>query len=66
MAIIFINKIQCKHCGDIIESKTTHDFKMCSCGKVGVDGGPDYLRRVGKLEDFIDLVQLEVVDNDNK
>ena len=62
MAVIFINKIQCKHCGDIIESKTTHDFKMCSCGKVGVDGGTDYLRRIGKLEDFIDRSIMELDD----
>jgi hypothetical protein len=24
-----------------------HDFKTCSCGKTSIDGGTDYLRRVG-------------------
>ena len=42
---IKINKIQCKFCGDIIESKTVHDFKYCKCGKVAIDGGYEYLRR---------------------
>jgi hypothetical protein len=42
---IKVNKIRCKHCGDVIESKYRHDFKKCSCGLVGVDGGTAYLRR---------------------
>ena len=55
MSKILVNKIQCKHCGEIIESESEHDFKMCSCGKVGVDGGKDYLRRLGYPEDIIEL-----------
>ena len=46
------NIIKCKKCGDIIESITTHDFKWCSCGACAVDGGHDYLRRVGNQEDW--------------
>lgn len=42
---IISNKIQCKHCGDIIESKTVHDYRKCKCGKVAVDGGLDYCKR---------------------
>lgn len=52
------NAIQCKHCGDIIESTYRHDFVTCSCGCCSVDGGLDYLRRGfkhSKDEDFIDL-----------
>ena len=45
MEKIKINKIRCKRCGDIIESKTAHDFKFCKCGVVAVDGGKEYLRR---------------------
>ena len=41
------NKIKCKLCGDVIESKHTHDFVACSCGKSMVDGGLDYLKRCG-------------------
>lgn len=32
------NAIRCKKCGDVIESKTVHDFKFCSCGTCAVDG----------------------------
>ena len=49
------NKIMCVHCRDIIESKSVHDFKICKCGRVAVDGGHEYLRRCGDLNDFIDL-----------
>lgn len=47
---IIVNKIKCKKCGDIIESKHRHDFKFCKCQAVAVDGGKDYLRRVGYEE----------------
>lgn len=49
------NVIRCNKCGDVIESVHTHDFKWCSCQAVAVDGGHDYLRRVGKPEDFTDI-----------
>lgn len=41
------NKIKCLSCNEIIESKTAHDFKRCKCGHVAVDGGKEYLRRIG-------------------
>ena len=43
--VILKNQIKCNHCLDIIESKTRHDFIICSCGKVSVDGGREYLKR---------------------
>lgn len=43
---IISNKIKCKKCGDIIESKSTNDYKKCSCGTVAVDGGKDYLKEL--------------------
>ena len=55
MRKILVNKIRCKKCGDIIESKTVHDFKFYKCESVAVDGGHDYLRRLGELEDWEDL-----------
>lgn len=39
------NVIRCKHCGDVIESKSVHDFRWCRCHTVFVDGGHEYLRR---------------------
>lgn len=53
---IISNKIQCRECGEIIESRSTHDFKRCSCGNCAVDGGTEYLRRECKTENgFIEL-----------
>lgn len=46
------NAIRCLKCGDIIESKSVHDFVTCSCGACSVDGGYDYLRRCGFPEDW--------------
>ena len=56
---ILVNKIQCNKCKDIIESKNVHDFKWCSCKSIAVDGGLEYLRRVGNLEDIIELSEFK-------
>lgn len=58
------NKIKCKLCGDIIESKSRHDWRQCKCGSVFVDGGLDY-SRVGwdgdkKYEDCIEVILEEI------
>lgn len=47
-------------CKDIIESKYVHDFKWCVCRNIAVDGSLEYLRRVGNLEDIIELSEFEV------
>ena len=53
---ILTNKIRCNFCQEVLESKHRHDFVQCSCGKVAVDGGKDYLRRVFDLEsDYVEL-----------
>jgi hypothetical protein len=52
---VISNKIRCRDCGDVIESRYCHDFKFCKCGAVAVDGGREYLRRVGKLEAIEEL-----------
>ena len=44
------NAVRCRRCGETIESRHRHDFKFCSCNGVAVDGGREYLRRVGDLE----------------
>ena len=58
-------RIRCKNCGEIIESKSVHDFKFCKCEAVAVDGGHDYLRRVGALEDWEDLSVCETIEDNN-
>ena len=57
--IIKLNKIQCKKCNDVIISYDRHDFKMCECKSVGVDGGNDYLKRTGNQNDIIELSIIE-------
>lgn len=49
------NRIMCKLCLDIIESKHTYDDVTCSCGAIGVDGGNDYFKRSGNSENMIEL-----------
>jgi len=56
---IISNKIKCKKCGDIIESKSTNNYKKCSCGTVAVDGGKDYLKRIGNEEDYEDISEIK-------
>lgn len=45
MQKIIRNAIRCNICNDVIESKRVHEYKVCSCGACGVDGGHEYLRR---------------------
>ncbi len=58
---IKVNKIRCKSCGDIIESKNVHDYVQCKCGKVAVDGGKEYLRRcfTNNQDDYEELSEYE-------
>lgn len=48
-----VNKIRCRKCGDVVESKSRHDMRWCKCMSVAVDGGLDYGRILGS--DFDDL-----------
>jgi hypothetical protein len=57
--VLVSNKAQCNQCKTIIESTHRHDFKYCACGAIFVDGGLDYIRRGGQLEDIIDLCEYE-------
>lgn len=64
MKKIKINKIKCKHCGDIIESTHVWDYKQCSCKTVSVDGGQEYLKRGFKNspeQDYEDLSEMEEI-----
>lgn len=61
------NRIQCKVCGDIIESVYTHDFKSCSCGRCCIDGGLEYIRReADDLENIIEMVEYEKNEHKEK
>lgn len=64
MIKILVNKVRCKKCNDVIESRHSHDVKRCKCSAIYIDGGTDY-QRYGwggensfdrqKVEDFIDF-----------
>jgi hypothetical protein len=32
-----------------------HDFVTCTCGSISVDGGQEYLRRVGAIDACVDM-----------
>ena len=53
--MIVQNAVNCLSCGDLIISKHRHDFVTCTCGAVSVDGGQEYLRRVGDFANAVDL-----------
>jgi hypothetical protein len=53
--MIVQNAVICKKCDGFIVSKSVHDFVYCSCGSVAVDGGQEYLRRVGDFVNAIDV-----------
>jgi hypothetical protein len=53
------NAVKCLKCGDIVESRFTHDFRYCSCKSMFVDGGLDYARRGGDLDQMETLYEYE-------
>ena len=67
MEIIISNKIQCKHCGEIIESVGIHDFVTCKCETCSVDGGHWHLSRSFRNspeEDYIVLSETKEIDDE--
>lgn len=67
MQKIIKNAIQCKLCGDIIESTYRHEYIQCKCGACALDGGHDYLRRSYRTEDcYIDLSETIEVSAEEK
>ena len=67
MRRIIKNAIQCKLCGDIIESTDRHQYVTCKCGACTVDGGHDYLRRSFKDKDcYIDLSETVEITTEEK
>lgn len=56
---IIVNQARCRKCGDIVESRFVNDFKRCSCGSIAVDGGLEYIKRIGDQENIIELSIIE-------
>ena len=53
--VVVVNKCQCARCLDIIESRHRHDFVQCKCGAIFTDGGTEYIRRGGEIDNIIDM-----------
>jgi len=49
---IFLNMGRCKSCHQVLVSLHVHDFRQCSCGASFVDGGFEYMRYGGEIENF--------------
>lgn len=60
---IIRNSLKCKNCGEHIESKHRHDYVLCKCGSCAVDGGKEYLRRAGVIEN---MEETSIVEEDKK
>ena len=53
--MILSNQVRCKSCQSTPFSSHRHHFQPCDCGSISVDGGMDYLRRVGKIDNYDEL-----------
>lgn len=56
---IYSNAAKCLKCGDVIRSRNVHDYVICSCGNLSVDGGSWYAKRACRdgwdtIEDMIE------------
>ena len=52
---IILNSALCRNCGDTLISQHVHDFKLCQCKMIGVDGGREYLKRIGDPSSIVEL-----------
>lgn len=70
---IIKNAIRCKKCGEVLESKTRHDFVACQCfrdsgGTKGCfcDGGTSYLRHGGDPEMYESLCETRLYTDEER
>ena len=55
-----MNAAKCLVCGDVLVSRTRHDFKTCQCGNLSVDGGEDYVKR--SAIDFHQVLEISTTE----
>jgi hypothetical protein len=61
---ILHSQVTCLECGEVLVSKSRHDYKTCSCpNKTMIDGGNEYVRFGGKDLSKIDV--FTVFDTDD-
>ena len=56
------NRAKCKKCQTVIESLHTHDYVMCKCGEIAVDGGDQHFRVMAK--DYDNFLRLDDEGNE--
>lgn len=61
---ILTNSIRCNHCQEILVSANRYDWQQCSCGKVFVDGGREYLRRGFATDPNTDYTELSTYEGE--
>lgn len=62
LAKVIRNVAKCRKCNTIVESTHRHHLCSCSCGAIFVDGGTDYIRRGGHLEDIEEMSEFAEVE----
>lgn len=63
---ILRNRAKCLLCDEIIESKSIHDYQVCKCGNLKIDGGHEYVRiGVSHGRDSLELMTESVEDEDD-
>ena len=53
---------KCKKCGDLIWSSYRHDMVWCKCGAIAIDGGEDYCRLTGNLDDMETIEPIDALN----
>jgi hypothetical protein len=53
--MILSNQLKCLKCGDTPYSAHVHDFRHCKCGAMAVDGGMEYIRRLGDPDNIEEM-----------
>lgn len=59
---IIRNSAKCLICDTEIESVHRHDFKVCPCGNLFVDGGKSYIRR--GVKDASKIINTSIIEPD--
>lgn len=59
-----VSGIVCPLCKEFIWSKNRHDFKICSCGSIFIDGGQKDYIRLGALKNEVDINTLKIVERE--
>lgn len=54
--MILVNGIKCRKCDCIVYSRATHDMRYCECGAIAIDGGREYLKVSGNLDDVESVI----------